>query len=206
MTEDLDRFDDDANGNVDRMEGVADELVDDVARPNGGKRKRKTKSAAPRIAELVAAGPQRDAKGHFLPGNDISKGHQNRKQARLAQQLIAPHRAALIQRAMDLAFSDESPQAAVAAVRELLQRLMGAPLKADEELSPVEGLAEAQGLQAKAEHVVNAAGRGEIAPAAARALLGSLADAARIATGDELLTRIERLEAALQGRTVEMKS
>jgi hypothetical protein len=89
-------------------------------------------------------------------------------------------------------------------LRILAERLLGAVPRPDDELAPVEGLAEAGGLQAKAEHVVNAAGRGEVSPAAARALLGALAEAARIATGDELLTRIERLEQALKARTVEV--
>ncbi len=157
-------------------QGVADEVVS-AGSPGAG-----VPQIAEPVEEVIERKMIRNEKGHFARGNSASRGISHRKQAKLAAELLEPHRAAILQRTLDVAFDQRNPQASVGALRILAERLLGAVPRPDDELAPVEGLAEAGGLQAKAEHVVNAAGRGEVSPAAARALLGALADAARIST------------------------
>lgn len=60
----------------------------------------------------------------------------------------------------------------------------------------IEGLAEAIGLKAKAERLIQAVGQGEIAPDTAVMLLNALASYAKAVEVEELSERIAQLEGA----------
>ncbi len=92
--------------------------------------------------------------------------------------------------------SDAALSGDVGAARLLLERAIP-PLKAAE--LPVEVSISGDSLTEQASRVLASAADGDLAPGQAAVLIGALANVAKIAETDELLRRIERLEAAASG-------
>ena len=135
----------------------------------------------------------RDAAGRFTRGNRASPGRPpGRSQATLLRERLATDLDQILDNLLAQARAGD-----LQAVRLVLDRVLPA-------LRPVEQAAEvdlpAGGLAAQAQAVVQAAAAGGIATGQATQLVQALAGVARIVETDELLKRIEALEAATATR------
>lgn len=104
------------------------------------------------------------------------------------RQLLEPHREELVARAVQLALEGDGN-----ALRICIDRL-GAPLRPETPPVSIPGLAEAQGLTAKAERIVAAVGQGEISPDTAAMLLSAVGNYAKAVEIDQLNQRLLALE------------
>lgn len=104
--------------------------------------------------------------------------------------MLDPHRKDLVAKVVELARAGD-PQA----LRMVLERIDPTP-RAMLPAIEIPGLTECVSMSEKARCIVDAAGRGTISPDAASALLGAIANAARIVEHEELSERISRLETA----------
>lgn len=133
----------------------------------------------------------RGAKGRWLVPPK-SPGRPKGSQADKVRALIEPHRAALIDRALELTSSPEA-HAAINAIRVLLERLAPLP-KHEAEKIELPALAEATTARDKAAVVVAAVAAGQITVEASEKLLRILESVHRVAKLEDLEQRLERLE------------
>jgi len=131
--------------------------------------------------------------GQFATGNKISPGRpRGRSQVALLREQLAVDLEAVIATVRRQAAAGD-----MQAVRLLLDRVLPAlrPIELPVELAmPVAGT-----LAAQARAVVQAAADGSLAPGQAAQIVGALAGVARIVEVDELVARIDALEAASAG-------
>lgn len=135
----------------------------------------------------------RDAAGRFTRGNRASPGRPpGRSQATLLRERLATDLDQILDNLLAQARAGD-----LQAVRLVLDRVLPA-------LRPVEQAADidlpAGSLAAQAQAVVQAAAAGDLAPGQAAQLVQAVAGVARIVETDELLKRIEALEAATATR------
>jgi hypothetical protein len=135
----------------------------------------------------------RDAKGRWVKGSTSPNPSGASATVREIRDAIKPHLPALIAKTVELALAGDS-----GALKILIDRAAPAPRSAYEAVA-IAGLAEAEGLVAKAECIANAAGSGAIPADVAAMLLGALATLAKLIETEELADRIAALE---QGRTL----
>ena len=132
----------------------------------------------------------RDASGQFLPGNTIRGGRIS--EAALTKALIAPHRRAIVARALRLMRSHDGRDAA-AGCNILLTRLSPVPSPEREKVN-LPALASAVGFEAKCDVVIAGVANGEISAEAGEKLL-RLIDIYRAAvTSDSIEWRLRILE------------
>jgi len=135
----------------------------------------------------------RDAAGRWLtpPKGGRPKGSS---QSELVRKLIEPHRVALVDAALELAFKSPDPHARARGIDIALSRLAPTPRQESERVE-VPGLAEAATFSGKAQAVLAAVACGEISADAAEKLLRLLDVLRKAIEHDALERRIADLEA-----------
>jgi ABC-type amino acid transport substrate-binding protein len=135
----------------------------------------------------------RDSRGRWVKGSTSPNPSGASATVREIRDAVRPHLPALIAKTVELALAGDS-----GALKILIDRAAPAPRSAYEPVQ-IEGLAEAEGLVAKAECIVAAVGTGTISADIGERLLGALAALAKLIETEELADRIAALE---QGRVL----
>lgn len=108
--------------------------------------------------------------------------------AELLRQLLDPHREDLVRKAVAMALAGDAT-----CMRLLLDRL-APPSRAEAQKVIIEGLSEASTLTDKANVIVNAMGRGDLAPDIAAMLVQAITNVGKVVEVDELERRVAALE------------
>ena len=137
---------------------------------------------------MVANEDKKHKTSRWVPGQSGNPGGRTPGVDRV-RELLNPHQEKLVQKAVDLALTGDT-----VALRICMDRIAPLP-RAESPPVHIPTIAEGASMSDKARAVVDAAGSGLLSPDAAAMLLGAMANATRIIEGDELASRISRLEA-----------